>query len=100
MDISSFERTISRYAPAETARPQGQPVAGTTADQTVTEAGFYKFFSYTTGYYYIVSDSAISSFPQYNTGNYIIGGHQYCYYLKPGDHYRVNSTNVLVQRFA
>ena len=76
--------TIARYAPVETARPQGQPVAGTTADQTVTEAGFYKFFSYTSGYYYIVSNSAINVFPQYNTGNYIIGGHQYCYYFPIG----------------
>ena len=100
MDISSFERTLSRYAPAETARPQGQPVAGTTADQTVTEAGFYKFSSYTTGYYYIVSNSVISNFPQYNTGQLINSGVSYCYYLEPGDHYRVNSTNVLVQRFA
>jgi len=92
--------TIARYAPKETARPQGAPVATTSNDQTVTEAGFYKFISYVNGYYYIVSNAAINVFPQYNTGNQMLAGHEYCYYLAPGDHFRSNTTNVLVQRFA
>ena len=92
--------TIARYAPKETARPQGAPVATTSNDQTVTEAGFYKFISYVTGYYYMVSNAAINVYPQYNTGNQMIAGHEYCYYLAPGDHFRSNTSNVLVQRFA
>ena len=92
--------TIARYAPKETARPQGAPVATTSFDQTVTEAGFYRFITYVTGYYYTVSNAAINSYPAYNTGNYMITGHDYCYYLEPGDHFRSNTSNVLVQRFA
>lgn len=92
--------TIARYAPKETACPQGAPTATTSNDQTVTEAGFYQFTSYVTGYYYTVSNAAINSYPSYNTGNYMIAGHAYCYYLKAGDHFRSNTSNVLVQRFA
>ena len=92
--------TIARYAPKETACPQGAPTATTSLDQTVTEAGFYQFTSYNTGVYYAVSNAAITGYPQYNTGNYMIAGHTYCYYLEPGDHFRSNATYVLVQRFA
>ena len=92
--------TIARYAPKETACPQGAPTATTSLDQTVTEAGFYQFTSYVTGYYYIVSNATISLYPAYNTGNQMIAGHTYCYYLKPGDHFISNTSNVLVQRFA
>ena len=92
--------TIARFAPPETARPQGPPTATTSLDQTVTEAGYYKFISYVTGYYYTVSNATISGYPAYNSGNQMLAGHEYCYYLKPGDHFRSNTSNVLVQRFA
>ena len=92
--------TIARYAPPETARPQGPPTTTTSLDQTVTEAGFYKFTSYITGYYYAVSNAAINNYPGSTTGNYMLQGRTYCYYLEPGDHFRSNTTNVLVQRFA
>lgn len=92
--------TLARYAPKETARPQGPPTATTSGDQTVTEAGFYKFISYVTGYYYTVSNTTINTWPSYNTGVQMIAGHTYCYYLAPGDHFRSNTSNVLVQRFA
>ena len=92
--------TIARYAPAESATPQGPLAATTSLDQTVTEAGFYKFVTYSTGLYYAVSNATIAGYPAYNSGNYMIAGHEYCYYLEPGDHFRTNSSSVLVQRFA
>ena len=92
--------TIARYAPKETACPQGAPTATTSLDQTVTEAGFYQFTTYSGGVYYAVSNAAITGYPSYNSGNLMIPGHTYCYYLEPGDHFRSNATYILVQRFA
>ena len=100
MDISSFDRTSKKYAPAECMRPQGPLVACTTLDQTVTEAGFYKFTSYYSGYYLITSNTTISSWPGYNNALYIMQGTPNWHYLEAGDHFRGNSSSILYQRFA
>ena len=100
MDISSFDRTIKKYAPAECMRPAGAIANTTSLDQTVTEAGYYMFCSYVTGYYLQVSNAAINVYPGYLSGLQLQSGRQYFFYLEPGDHFRSNTSNVLVQRFA
>ena len=91
---------MARYAPKETALPQGPPSTTTSLDQTVTEAGFYEFFTHNTGTFFQISNAAIAGYPSANDGVYMLAGHTYCYYLQPGDHFRTNATYVLVQRFA
>ena len=84
----------------ETARPQGPLVAVTTADQTVTDAGWYRFTSYYSGYYLITSNTTINSWPGYNNALYVMQGSSNWYYLEAGDHFRGNSSSILYQRFA
>ena len=100
MDLSQHSAITKRFAVPECMRPKGVPTAATTNSQTVTEAGYYKFTCYYDGNYFIVSDSTITSWPQYNTGVYINQGEEYMVYLEPGDYFRASSTLVLYQRFA
>lgn len=100
MDINSFEQKLKRFAVPECMRPQGMPVTTTTADQTVTEAGFYCFTTYSGGVYMAVSNSAITGWVQYNQSQPMAAYERYWYYLEPGDHFRTTASYISVQRFA
>ena len=100
MDLSQHSAVTKRFAVPECMRPKGLPTTASTLDQTVTEAGYYKFTCYYDGNYYMVSDGSITAWPQYNTACYLNQGEEYMVYLEAGDHFRCSSTLVLYQRFA
>lgn len=84
----------------ENLTPVGPPVVLPTADTTITEPGFYRFYA-ASGLYVTVSDTAISFTPTYTNGAYVFynGGWEGCY-LKAGDHIKSNSALGSYQRFA
>lgn len=83
----------------EAMSPAGPPIQMPTTDTTITEAGFYRFYS-ASGIYVAVSNAAINWSPNYNNGAYVHynGGWEGCY-LKAGDHIRSSSALASYQRF-
>ena len=90
----NYQKSLEHLTPA------GPPAQLPTTDTTITEPGYYKFFS-ASGLYITVSDAAISFIPTYTNGGYVHynGGWEGCY-LKAGDHIRSNSALGSYQRFA